>query len=244
MKRGEGALISEQLSRRLHVQPGAAISIPTAKGLWRTEALGVYPDYGNPKGQVRVNVDALTAHWPDVRRSSFSLRVEPARAAQLITDMQARFGHALSRITDQASLKALSVGIFEKTFAVTAALNALTLVVSGVALFASLLTLSDSRLAQLAPAWSAGVTRQRLAQLELLKILMLAGLTAVLAIPLGLVLAWCLVAIVNVEAFGWRLPLHLFPQQWALILALALLAAFFAAIVPVIRLSRTRPAHC
>ena len=76
-----------------------------------------------------------------------------------------------------------------------------------------------------------------------MKILVLAAVTAVLAVPLGLVLAWCLVAIVNVEAFGWRLPLHIFPGQWALIFALALLTAFLAALVPVVRLARTRPAR-
>jgi putative ABC transport system permease protein len=65
--------------------------------------------------------------------------------------------------------------------------------------------------------------------------------TAVLAIPLGLVLAWCLVAIVNVQAFGWRLPFHVFPSQWALIFAMALLTAFVAAIIPVVRLGRTAP---
>jgi putative ABC transport system permease protein len=241
--RGEGVLISEQLARRLHIDVGTAISIPTARGLWRTEAVGIYPDYGNPKGQARVNVDALVAHWPEVRRVNYSLRVEPVRAPQLMADMQDRFSPIIGRIIDQASIKAMSLGIFEKTFAVTAALNTLTLLVSGVALFASLLTLSDLRLAQLAPVWAAGVTRRRLAELEVLKILVLAAVTAVLAVPLGLVLAWCLVAIVNVEAFGWRLPLHIFPSQWALIFALALLTAFLAALVPVVRLARTRPAR-
>ena len=241
--RGEGVLVSEQLARRLRVDVGSAISIPTARGLWRTEAVGIYPDYGNPKGQVRVNVDALVAHWPEVRRVNFSLRVEPERVPRLMAEMQDRFGPVLGRIIDQASIKAMSLGIFEKTFAVTAALNTLTLLVSGVALFASLLTLSDLRLAQLAPVWAAGVTRRRLAELEVLKILVLAAVTAVLAVPLGLVLAWCLVAIVNVEAFGWRLPLHIFPGQWALIFALALLTAFLAALIPVVRLARTRPAR-
>ncbi len=106
--RGEGVLVSEQLARRLRVDLGAAISIPTARGLWRTEVVGIYPDYGNPKGQVRVNVDALVAHWPEVRRMNYSLRVEPARAPQLMVDMQERFGPVLGRIIDQASLKAMS----------------------------------------------------------------------------------------------------------------------------------------
>lgn len=243
VKRGEGVLVSEQLARRLRIGIGTEIVIPTARGLWRSEAVGIYPDYGNPKGQLRVNVDALTAHWPEVRRVNFSLRVEPGRAPKLLAEMQDEFGPVIGRIIDQASIKALSMGIFEKTFAVTAALNTLTLLVSGVALFASLLTLSDLRLAQLAPVWAAGVTRRRLAELEVLKILVLATVTAVLAVPLGLMLAWCLVAIVNVEAFGWRLPLHIFPMQWVLIFALALLTAFLAALFPVVRLARTRPAR-
>ncbi len=243
VKGGEGVLVSEQLARRLGLRLGARISIPTARGIWESTAVGIYPDYGNPKGQVRINVDALTARWPDVRRVTFSLRVDPARAPRLLADMQREFGPVLGRIIDQASIKAVSMGIFEKTFAVTAALNTLTLMVSGVALFASLLTLSDLRLAQLAPVWAAGVTRRRLAELEVAKILVLAAVTAVLAVPLGLVLAWCLVAIVNVEAFGWRLPLHVFPGQWALIFTLALLTAFLAALIPVVRLAGTRPAR-
>ena len=47
----------------------------------------------------------------------------------------------------------------------------------------------------------------------------------------------------NVEAFGWRLPLYLFPLQWLEALALAALAALLAAAWPVRRLARTPPAR-
>jgi putative ABC transport system permease protein len=126
---------------------------------------------------------------------------------------------------------------------VTSALNTLTLIVSGVALLASLSTLGAIRIAQMAPVWALGVPRRRLAQLEFLRILLLTAATALVALPLGLALAWCLVAVVNVQAFGWRLPFHVFPGQWAQILALALLTAAIAAITPIIRLHRTTPAQ-
>lgn len=239
---GEGALVSEQLARRTGASVGSLLAIPTADALWEVPVVGLYPDYGNPKGQVRVNVDHLVRHWPEARRTSFSVRAAPGAAADLMPRMQAELGSALARVSDQAALKAMSMGIFERTFAVTGALNTLTLLVSGIALFASLLTLSDVRLAQLAPVWAQGVTRRRLSDLEVGKVLVLAALTAILAVPLGLVLAWCLVAIVNVQAFGWRLPFHVFPLQWVLILLLALLTAFLAAILPVARLGRTAPA--
>lgn len=239
---GDGALVSEQLAQRMSLRLGGDIALPSEGGVWTVPVVGVFADYGNPKGQVRVNVDRLVRHWPDARRTHYSVRAAPEAAAGIIERMRAEFGDALAQVSDQAALKSMSLRIFERTFAVTGALNTLTLFVSGIALFASLLTLSDVRLAQLAPVWALGVTRRRLADLEVGKVLVLAAMTAVLAVPLGLLLAWCLVAIVNVQAFGWRLPFHVFPLQWAVVFVLALVTAFLAAMLPVLRLSRTAPA--
>ncbi len=240
---GNAALISEQTARRLSLAVGSRLQIPTANGIWPVEVAGIYADYGNPRGQVRVDVDALTRHWPDVRRTNYALRVPPEKVAGLIEAMRADLGGDISRLVDQAGLKAMSKSIFERTFAVTAALNTLTLGVAGIALFASLLTLSNLRLAQLAPVWAMGITRRRLAQIEMGKIILLAAFTAIAALPVGLAVAWCLVAVVNVAAFGWRLPLHIFPIQWAQLFGLALLTAVVASLPPIIRLGRTTPAQ-
>ena len=243
LRRGAGALVSEQLARRLKLALGSTLDIPTAQGDWRVKVDGIFPDYGNPKGQLRVNLDALMRHWPDTPRVSFGLRVAPQAAAGLIEAMKAQFGQKIGRIIDQAGIKRLSMRIFEHTFAVTAALNTLTLVVSAIALLASLSTLGEMRLAQVAPVWACGVPRRRLAQLEFLRVLALTAATAVLAVPLGLALTWCLVAVVNVQAFGWRLPFQLFPWQWVEILVLALATAALAALWPILRFVRTTPAQ-
>jgi len=57
-----------------------------------------------------------------------------------------------------------------------------------------------------------------------------------------LALAWVLLAVVNVAAFGWRLPMFLFPWDYAQLGVLAILAAGLAALWPALQLSRTRPA--
>jgi len=49
------------------------------------------------------------------------------------------------------------------------------------------------------------------------------------------------VAIVNVAAFGWRLPFHMFPAQWLAVFLIALCAAFLAALIPAVRLARAAP---
>jgi putative ABC transport system permease protein len=143
---------------------------------------------------------------------------------------------------DQATLKAESTQIFNRTFAVTAALNAFTLGVAGIALLTSLLTLGNSRLPQLAPLWAIGITRRQLAAIELLKTMSVALITALLALPLGLLVAWCLIAVVNVKAFGWRLPFHVFPLQLIELLGVAIAASLVAAVIPVLKLARMQPA--
>lgn len=162
--------------------------------------------------------------------------------SELVAALREKFGLDSSRLLDQATLKAESTRIFNRTFSVTTALNAFTLGVAGVALLTSLLTLSNSRLPQLAPLWALGLTRRRLAGIELLKTMSVAFITALLALPLGLLVAWCLVAVVNVKAFGWRLPFHVFPAQLAQLLIIAMLAALLATCLPILRLMRLQPA--
>ncbi|SFM04948.1 putative ABC transport system permease protein [Bradyrhizobium sp. NFR13] len=242
VRSGDGALVSEQLSLRMKLKLGDRLGVSTPTGTWPMEVVAVYADYGNPKGQIGVNIDALVKHVPDISQTRMGLRVTPAAVPALIDAIRTRFGLDGRNLADQTTVKTESLAIFNRTFAVTAALNAFTLGVAGVALLTSLLTLSNSRLPQLAPLWAIGITRRRLAGIELLKTLSVALITSLLALPLGLLVAWCLIAIVNVKAFGWRLPFHVFPLQLVQLLGVAMLASLLAALLPILKLLRMQPA--
>ncbi|MEQ9258498.1 MAG: ABC transporter permease [Roseovarius sp.] len=234
--RGDAAIINEQLARRTGLWPGDGIAL--APGLDLPVA-GVVGDYGNPIGQVVIGETLFRSLFPETEATRFGLRTEAPDAlrAALIEDGGLQPG----QIIDQSALKAFSLEVFERTFTVTAALNVLTLAVAGFAILMSLLTLAGMRVPQLAPVWALGFTRRELGRLELLRALTVALLTLVLALPLGLALAWILLAVVNVEAFGWRLPMFLFPADYARLGALALLAAGLAALWPARHLARTPP---
>ncbi len=236
---GQGVLANEQLFRQGRMQLGDRIDLPGEA----LPVVGVYSDYGNPRAQVLIGLSAFDARFPEVPHLRFGLRVAPDKAAALAGEMAQRFDLPPEALVDQAAIKAESLKIFERTFTVTTALNVLTLAVAGLALFASLLTLAGLRLPQLAPVWAMGLTRARLARLELIRSLALALFTFAAALPLGLALAWVLLAVVNVEAFGWRLPMRVFPGDWVRLLALALVAAGLAAALPALRLARMAPAR-
>jgi putative ABC transport system permease protein len=242
LRAGDTGFVSEQLARRLQLAIGDSVEIPTPGGSWTLEVVGIYADYGNPKGQIAVNIAALIRRFPGIPLTRLSLRVVPAAVPALISALREKFGLNDRNLLDQASLKAESTRIFNRTFAVTAALNAFTLGVAGIALLTSLLTLSNSRLPQLAPLWAIGITRRQLAAIELVKTMSVALITTLLALPLGLLVAWCLIAVVNVKAFGWRLPFDVFPLQLFELLVVAMAAALLAALIPVLKLARMQPA--
>lgn len=236
---GQAALVNEQIARRADLWPGASVTLSPG---WSLPVAGVYSDYGNPVGQAIVSLPALLDHFPDAPNRDFGIRLAPDRVEALSREIMETFDLPPGALRDNAGIKALSLSVFDKTFVVTGALNVLTLMVAGFAIMTSLLTLWTMRLPQVAPLWALGLTRARLARLELIRSLLLAGLTALLALPLGLALAWTLLAVINVEAFGWRLPMRLFPLDWLRLGALALAAGAAAAIVPARRLNRLPPA--
>ncbi|WP_370853007.1 ABC transporter permease [Pararhizobium haloflavum] len=238
---GGDIMVSEQLARRFDLGIGDEITIPAGRGDWTVNVAGIYSDYGNPRGQIMIALDQLLARFSDIERDRFAVRVEPGRVDAVMAALRDAFALTSGQLVNQQALKAFSQSVFERTFAVTLALNALTLIVAGIALLASQLTLAGMRLPQLAPLWAMGLTRRRLALMELAKALALAALTALLAVPLGLAVAWILMSVVNVEAFGWRLPVHLFPMQWVQLVAMALLTAIVATAWPAMRLRVMAP---
>jgi putative ABC transport system permease protein len=237
----DSLMLSEQLARRLHVHLGDQLSLPSERGPWSLTVVGIYADYGNPKGHLLIAGTRLQAYWPSVDVARLGVPAEPTAVAGLKTALQARFALEDSRVVDQAQLKHWALQVFERTFTATAALNSLTLGVAGVALFIALLTQSQSRLGQLAPLWALGVGRRQLMLLNLGQTWLLALLTLACAVPLGILLAWCLVAVINVQAFGWRLPLQVFPWQILRLLGLAVLATGLASAWPLRRLQRSQP---
>ncbi|AIS16047.1 ABC transporter permease [Pseudomonas rhizosphaerae] len=237
----DSLMLSEQLARRLGVGIGARLALPAAQGQWNPTVVGIYADYGNPKGHILVSAEQFQQHWPGTSPARFALRMAEADTASLKNEVQQAFGLDDSHVVEQRQLKRWASQVFERTFSATAALNALTLGVAGVALFIGLLTQSQSRLGQLAPLWAMGVGRRQLILLSVAQTLILAVLTLALAIPLGILLAWCLVAVINVQAFGWRLPLQVFPLQILQLCGLALIAAMLASAWPMLRLQRSQP---
>ena len=233
---GKAIIVNEQFARRTNLWVGDHVSIDPNFSLPIAAIVG---DYGNPKGQVIVNDKLFSKLYPQLYPDRFGIRTD--NPAELQSQIINQIGIDKNSIIDQKSLKEFSMEVFERTFLVTSALNILTLGVASFAILMSLLTLADRRVPQLSPVWALGLTRSQIGKLELFRAVLLAIFVVVFSIPTGLVLAWVLLNVINVKAFGWQLPMFLFPIEYLKLGLYAVCAAFLAATWPSLRLIKTPP---
>lgn len=233
--------INEQMAVAKQLAPGDTLTLDTPQGATRFTIAAVYPDYGNPRQQIVVPTEALVQRFGGEIASIGLVATEGAEREALRQALVDRFDVAPDALVDQQEIKRLATQIFERTFTITRALNGLTLGVAALALFATLLAQARQRQRQLASLWALGVPRKTLTQLPLYQLGGLALLTGVMAIPLGIAITWTLVAIINVAAFGWRLPLYLFPWDIVITLLTAVGVALAAAALPSLQLWRSSP---
>lgn len=117
-------------------------------------------------------------------------------------------------VRDNRAIEELASAIFDQTFLLTRAMTTLTLILSAIALLMMGWVFFSTRAwyFRLLVVWGLS-RRQASAQLVRLSV-SLTGAIALLALPLGVWLTWVLVHRINPIAFGWSLPMAVYPGFW------------------------------
>ena len=104
---------------------------------------------------------------------------------------------------------------FDRTFVVTDALNIATLLVAGLAFAIAVSVLTLDIRPQLSVLRAMGVGKWQLKAALTAQYMLLCVLTAAVALPFGLLLAWVFINQVNRFAFAWTYPLQI---SWPVLL--------------------------
>ena len=67
-------------------------------------------------------------------------------------------------------------------------------------------------------------------------------LSGIAAIPLGLVMAWVLIEVINRRAFGWQIDMAIDPGILSFAVVFAIVAALLAGVYPAWRAGQSQPA--
>ncbi len=222
--RQDEVAISERMARQLGLATGDTLRVANT----RFTVVHIFAAFGDPVPRLLMNTVAA-------RRLGFDpvmdrLTVEVRGGSDLGTRLTGRFGDL--EVQPRADVRMQALRIFDRTFAATRALTFLALTVAVVGMYNALTAL---RLAQ-GPTRRLlnmqGLTGREMFGLTVLRSLTLGGLAVLLALPLGLGMAWVLCGIINPRAFGWTIDLQLPMRGWVPPLLLGLTAALLAGVVP------------
>ncbi|MEZ9651401.1 FtsX-like permease family protein [Vibrio lentus] len=194
----------------------------------------IFHDYGSPNGEVLLAPNLwLESGFTDLP-TSLGIKVSGDQQ-QVYEQLHQQLNLHPSQLYDQAQIKSLALDIFSQTFAITRALNGVTLMVAVIGLFCACFMLLDARKAAIARLYALGVSRKKLMAMVIGQIVVLVAFTLVIAIPLGAMVGYVLTDIVTLRAFGWSLN---YQWNWSDALSISFITIIVAVIATLIPLWR------
>ncbi|HEY7378777.1 MAG TPA: FtsX-like permease family protein, partial [Steroidobacteraceae bacterium] len=237
----QGALLaSEPFAYHHRVGVGDTLTLQTPEGPRAFRIAGIFREYGSDRGSLLIRRQQYREIWHDDAITSLGFYLAPGHSGQELSAAlrQASAGQQALLIRSNRELRALSLDIFEQTFAITSVLYWLAAIVASVGLFAALLAHGLERARQTALLRALGLTPRGAAVFLSAQGLLLGVVAAIAAIPAGLLTAAVLVLVINRRAFGWHLDLHVSGGPIVNALLIGVFASLLAGILPALRAAR------
>lgn len=226
-------LVSESFAERSRLRVGDSFLLP---GLNRTAKLtvgNVFHDYSADQGLILLQHRLFVRLFGEDRKQGVSLYLKPGvSAADLVTQIARRFPEAALVVRDNLGLRTEVLRVFDQTFAVTYALQAIALIISFFTLVNTVTILILERGRELAVLHAIGAGRRTLVGMVASESLLLGLASAAGAAVIGAGLAAILIVVVNRFYFGWTVTLSVPLGRHAVTVGAALSTALLAGAIP------------
>jgi putative ABC transport system permease protein len=229
-------LISEPLANRLNLpQHGAEIAIYTDQGLQIFPVAGIYYDYASTTGNAILSLNIYRQYWNDDGITAAALVLEPGSDVDMISQqLQTELaGIQNLLVRPNQALRADTLEIFDRTFAITGALQLMTTIVAFIGVLSAMMSLQLDKQRQLGILRAIGLSARQLWTLVLLETGLMGAVAGLFAMPTGYILAVILIYIINRRSFGWTLQMQVdswpFLQAFMVAVGASLLAGLYPA---------------
>ncbi|MFC0401270.1 FtsX-like permease family protein [Paraburkholderia rhizosphaerae] len=223
------AWVSEAMADLYRLHVGNRIALPVGGQSVRFVVSGIWRDYARQFGAVVIDEADYRKLTNDTRATDAALwpahGVTAAQAAARIRERVAG-GDRLS-FSEPGEIRAASLKIFDRSFAVTYLLEAVAVLIGLFGIGASFGAQALSRTREFGVLRHLGVTRGQIAALLVLEGALVALLGVAAGLVIGTGIAAVLVYVVNPQSFHWTMSLHM---PWALVSILASSVVLAAAV--------------
>jgi putative ABC transport system permease protein len=222
------AWISEAVADLYGYAPGETISIPLNGRTHRVIVAGIWRDYARSFGAIVVDRDDFLRWTGDDKINDISLSLNtPADVPRVIAAIRAMPDGERFEIADAADIRKLSLSVFDRSFAVTYALEIAAIFVGLAGISATFSAQAWARRREFGMLRHLGATRRDIAKLLASEGALLGALGAGIGLALGMVIALILIFIVNRQSFRWSMELHV---PWVTMAVLAILLIVLTAL--------------
>jgi putative ABC transport system permease protein len=232
-------LVSEPLVNRLKLPSrGGELALYTDSGLRTFPIAGVYYDYASSQGTAIFSMDVYQKYWQDNQIVAAAVILETDQDVQATTDELKPVLSSTQNvlIRPNQALRGDTLEIFDRTFAITSALQLMTTFVAFVGILSAMMSLQLEKQRQLGIMKSIGLTARQVWGLVALETGLMGAVAGILAMPTGFILALILVYIINRRSFGWTLQMDLTFGPFIEALIISILAAMLAGLYPARRI--------
>ena len=240
----DAVLVSEPYGYYNEVGAGSRITLPTDAGPRDFDVLATYQSYDVNASAVMMSRATYDRYFDDDGVDTLGLYLEDGVSADnVVARVQAlSVGRQEIRVDSNVRIRELSLEIFDQTFVITNVLYWLAMGVAFIGILSAMLALQLERARELATLRALGMTPRQVGGMIALQSGGIGLLSGIASIPLGVVMAWVLIEVINRRAFGWQIDMSVAPGVLVTSVVFAVLTAILAGVYPARRAARSEPA--
>jgi putative ABC transport system permease protein len=227
LKNSNSVVVSEPFTYKHHVKTGDALRLGLGDTQQSFKIVDVYYDYSSERGNIIMDRDTMLKYLPDETPSNMAVYVMPGTPVETVRHeiVQAAANHRIL-IFSNANLRGEAIRIFDRTFAITYALEAVAIIVAVMGVAGALLALVIDRRRELGLLRFLGSSKNQVRKLIVVEAGLLGLLANVAGVILGLLVSLVLIFVINKQSFGWTIRFH-----WPVAITLGALTGVYGATV-------------
>lgn len=210
LRNSENAVVvSEPFSNKHRVQPGDRIRLPMGGQTPTFEVVGIYYDYASERGYIIMDRQTLLRYLPDPNPSNLAVYIQPNANYNAVREAVTQaVSHRAIGVFPSRELRSEAIRTFDRTFAITYALELVAIAVAVMSVAGSLLALVIDRRRELGLLSFLGAAPSQIRRLVLFEAGFTGIVASVLGALLGALLSLVLIFVINKQSFGWSIQLH------------------------------------
>ncbi|HLH42941.1 MAG TPA: ABC transporter permease [Bryobacteraceae bacterium] len=223
----DAAVVSEPFASKHHVHPGGSITLALSGGSRTFRVADIYYDYSGERGTIFLDRATLLKYLPDPSPSNIAVYLKPGVSiAQGRREIEASLAGRRVTVASNRSLREEGIRVFDRTFAITHALEAVAVLVAVMGVSGALLSLVIDRRSEFGLLRFMGTAGSQLRRIILLEAAFLGLIANAAGLVLGFFLSLILIFVINKQSFGWTIQFH-----WPIALLLTALTIVYSATI-------------